>query len=286
MSGDNEIIALKASGMSVFRLLFPVLIFGLTGMALTAFMSFYGITWGRLERKSLISKVAVSHVEIGIRARTFNDEFKGMMLYVEKINLKENKLVNVFIEDKRTKNIISTVVAPEGVLYKKSDQSYNHLRLYKGAINQVDINNMSVHNINFDTYDINLDYRKKAGVTEGKQKKIKEMKYDELRNFLNKSRGENERYYTALTRFHSMFSIPFACVALGLLAVPLGIHARTFRRSFGLGLGLVFFLFYYLMLSAGWVFGKAGLYPPLIGMWVPNLAMAGLGIFLLAKTPN
>ncbi len=286
MSGDNEIVALKASGMSIVRLLFPVFIFSLIGVLLTGFMSFYAVTWGRLERKNLITKVAVSHAETGLKARTFNDGFKGMMLYVEKINLKENKLVDVFIEDKRTKNIISTVVAPKGVLYKRPDQFYYHLRLYKGVINQVDIDNMSVHSINFDTYDIDLDYKKSAGNIKEKRKKIKEMNYPQLRNYLKQSREKNERYYKALTRFHSMFSIPFACIALGLLAVPLGIQVKSFKRSFGLGLGLVFFLCYYLMLSAGWVFGKAGLYPPLVGMWVPNLVMGGLGIFLLIKTPN
>jgi lipopolysaccharide export system permease protein len=32
------------------------------------------------------------------------------------------------------------------------------------------------------------------------------------------------------------------------------------------------------------VFGEAGVYPPLIGMWVPNVAMGGIGLFLLRRT--
>jgi lipopolysaccharide export system permease protein len=40
------------------------------------------------------------------------------------------------------------------------------------------------------------------------------------------------------------------------------------------------------MLSAGSVFGEAGVYPPAIGMWVPNVVMGGLGIFLLVRTAN
>ena len=46
---------------------------------------------------------------------------------------------------------------------------------------------------------------------------------------------------------------------------------------------MIFFLFYYLMLSAGWVFGENGSYPPVIGMWVPNLVMGGIGLFLLIR---
>ena len=50
-----------------------------------------------------------------------------------------------------------------------------------------------------------------------------------------------------------------------------------------LPLGLIFFLFYYLMLSAGWVFGETGSYPPVIGMWVPNLVVGAIGLFLLVR---
>ena len=38
------------------------------------------------------------------------------------------------------------------------------------------------------------------------------------------------------------------------------------------------------MLSAGQVFGEVGVYPPAIGMWVPNVFMGGLGLFLVFRT--
>ncbi|MEJ2659010.1 MAG: LptF/LptG family permease, partial [Desulfobacterales bacterium] len=93
-------------------------------------------------------------------------------------------------------------------------------------------------------------------------------------------------YYTALIELHKKFSIPVACLALGILAVPLGIQSESAKRSTGLGMGMVFFLIYYLMLSAGSVFGEAGVYPPAIGMWVPNVVMGGLGLFLLVRAAN
>ena len=94
------------------------------------------------------------------------------------------------------------------------------------------------------------------------------------------------RYFTALTEFHKKFSIAFACFALGILAVPLGIQSQLAKRSFGLGLGLFFFLLYYLMLSAGWVFGETGVYPPVIGMWLPNVIVLSIGGVLIFKNAN
>ncbi len=49
---------------------------------------------------------------------------------------------------------------------------------------------------------------------------------------------------------------------------------------------MVFFLIYYLLLTAGLVFGETGTCPPVIGMWVPNVVMGVLGLYLLIKTAN
>jgi lipopolysaccharide export system permease protein len=112
------------------------------------------------------------------------------------------------------------------------------------------------------------------------------MSIAELRNYLKDTVNKDTKYYASLIEFHRKFSIPFACFALGLLGIPLGVQSKSAKRAFGLGLGLIFFLLYYLMLSAGWVFGEAGFYPPLIGMWVPNIVTGGIGLYLLVRTAN
>ena len=116
LSGDNEIIALKTSGMSIYGLLPPVMLFCLFGCLLTFFMTAYGMPWGKLSVKELTYRVVSSNLEVGLKDRTFNDSFKDVMLYVNKINPKNKELKDIFIEDKRTQNIVSTVVAPKGKL--------------------------------------------------------------------------------------------------------------------------------------------------------------------------
>jgi lipopolysaccharide export system permease protein len=284
LSADNEIVALKAGGLSVYSLLQPVLLFSLMGFLLTGFMSIYGVPWGRLSFKDLTLEVVSSNANIGLKERTFNDSFKDVMLYMNKIDLKSKTLINVFIEDKRNKNIVSTVVAPRGNMFNKPDSTSFHLRLYDGSINQVDIKNQATHTIKFDTYDVNLDLEKTISAAKRRSKDEKEMNLVELRQHIQTFSKKDVRYFTALTEFHKKFSIAFACFALGILAVPLGIQSQSAKRSFGLGLGLFFFLLYYLMLSAGWVFGETGVYPPVIGMWLPNVVMGGLGLFMLDRT--
>jgi len=71
---------------------------------------------------------------------------------------------------------------------------------------------------------------------------------------------------------------------MGLLAVPLGIQSRHSKKAFGIGLGLIFFLLYYILLSVGTTFGENGSYPPVVGMWMPNLVLGGFGIYLMVRS--
>ena len=286
LSNDKELVALKAGGVSIYGLMPPVLVFCIMGAVLSCFITISGIPWGTVSMKELTFQLAASHVDAGLKERTFNDSFKDVMLYINKIDLKKKVLRDVFIEDKRSQNIVSTVMAPKGRMFAEPDKLVFHLKLYKGTINQVNLENRSAHSINFDSYDVNLDFKKSLMVSRDGPKDEEEMSFGELREYLKAYPKKNEQYYMVLMELHKKFSIPFACVALGILAVPLGIQTESAKQSTGLGLGIVFFLIYYIMLSAGFVFGEAGVYPPVVGMWVPNITLGGLGLFLLVRSAN
>ncbi|MBE9543449.1 MAG: LptF/LptG family permease, partial [Proteobacteria bacterium] len=107
----------------------------------------------------------------------------------------------------------------------------------------------------------------------------------ELRQYIeNYSKSDPEDYHKARILLQRRFSIPVACLALGLLAFPLGIQSKTTKRSFGLILCLFFFFMYYLLLTAGYSFGKSGALSPVIGMWLPNFVMTGIGLYFLRQT--
>jgi len=286
LSNDKEIVALKAGGVSVYGLIPAVLVFCAMGMVLSCFITIYGIPWGTVSMKELTYQIAASHVDAGLKERTFNDSFKDVMLYINKIDLKNKILRDVFIEDKRSQDIISTVMAPKGRMFAEPDKLIFHLKLYQGTINQVNLENKSAQSINFDSYDVNLDLKQSLMVSKGGPKDEEEMSFGELREYLKAYPQKNEQYYMVLMELHKKFSIPFACFALGILAVPLGIQTESTKQSTGLGLGMVFLLIYYILLSAGFVFGEAGVYPPIIGMWVPNIALGGLALFFLVRSAN
>jgi len=284
LSSDNEIVAIKSCGLSIYGLLPPVLIFALIGFLLTLFITLFGIPRAKASLEEMALKVAASNADIGLKERTFNDTFKGVMLYVNKIDMKNKKLVDVFIEDKRQPDTVSTVIAPEGRLIGEPEKFIYHLILSNGSIHQTNLKERSVNSIQFDTYTLSLDFKKEMGQVGPRDKHREEMSIAELRQFIEDSANKDEDYYKAKIVLHRRFSIPVACLALGLLAFPLGIQSKSTKRSFGLIACLFFFFLYYLLLTAGYSFGESGAYPAVIGMWVPNFVIAGIGLYFLRQT--
>jgi lipopolysaccharide export system permease protein len=284
LSSDNEITALKSGGISFYRLLPPVFLFSLFGFFLTSFMTLVGVPWGNVSLEKLALKVLSSNVDIGLKERTFNDSFENVMLYVNKIDIKDKKIIDIFIEDKRQAEMVSTVVAPEGRLISDPDKSAIHLQLFNGTIHQTNLKNRSVNSISFDTYLLNFELDRKVVKFEDKKKDADEMGLAELREYIKKSKTRDKDYWKAQIVFHRKFAYPIACFALALSAMPLGIQSGSVKRSFGLALGLFFFFLYYLLLSIAIILGESGKLHPAVGMYLPIVITGFIGLYLFNNT--
>lgn len=284
MSADNEVTAVKAGGASVYRFLPPVLLFCVIAGLMTAVMTVFLAPKGKLAIQTLGKEVAASNIEVGLKARTFNGSFDGVMLYVNEIDMDDGRLKDIFLEDSRDPRIVSSIVAPKGELLSGENRYAYVLRLYGGGVNQVDLEGGSVNATRFTTYDIHLDLRQVAG-KKVVRKHRDEMSIPELLAYIKDPEQGVEQVNSARMELHEKFSIPFACLALGLLAVPVGMQSASSRqRGSGVGIGLFFFLFYYLLLAAGWSIGESAKYPPGLGMWMPDMVMGGIGFYLLRRT--
>jgi lipopolysaccharide export system permease protein len=285
MSADNEIVALKSSGIHPNRFLVPVALFCLMGWLMTSAITGMIMPWSNRAYIDLSTRLAQTHIDAIIKERTFIDSFDGIMLYVNNIDIQDRSMKDVFIEDRRNKDISNVIIAPQGRISAGAKDQTIRLRLFNGAINQVDIQRQSAQAIAFETYEMTLDLKKLiAKKGSGGRKSIDEMTISELRHNLKTFKKENKRYFKALMKLHEKFALPAACFALGLLAIPLGMQSKTDKRAMGTVVGILFFLLYYIILSVGWALGESGTLPPAVGMWTPNILTAAIGIFLYRRT--
>ena len=83
---------------------------------------------------------------------------------------------------------------------------------------------------------------------------------------------------------HKKFSIPMASLVFILIGAPLGIMVRKGGFSVSMAFSLGFFIIYWAFLIAGEEFADRGSLSPALSMWLPNLILGALGIFLCYRT--
>jgi LPS export ABC transporter permease LptG len=81
-------------------------------------------------------------------------------------------------------------------------------------------------------------------------------------------------------------AFPFVTFVMTLLAVPFGVTTGRRGALYGIGLGIVIALSYWFLMSVFVAIGKAGLLPPILAAWTPNIIVSASAIYLLltAKT--
>ena len=51
-------------------------------------------------------------------------------------------------------------------------------------------------------------------------------------------------------------------------------------------MGMFIFILYYVLMTAGRVFGQMGFYHPAVGLWAPNILVGIGGMIMLIRTAN
>ena len=79
-------------------------------------------------------------------------------------------------------------------------------------------------------------------------------------------------------------AFPFVTFVMTLLAVPFGVTTGRRGALYGIGLGIVIALSYWLVMSVFIAVGKTGLLPPYLAAWTPNIIVSACAAYLLLTT--
>jgi lipopolysaccharide export system permease protein len=280
LSADNEITALKAAGVGLLQLLPPVAMLSMLAWLGSSALAIWGLPWGNHNFENLVFQTARAKTELALRERVFLDTFPGLLIYINRLP-GEGQMQDVFIVDERDPGRVYTVVAKRGKLYPAS-QGKVTVRLFDGTLHTVGLGLKSAQTAQFDSYDVTMEAGGFGTAQRTGQKHEKEMSVTELLEGMDKEQAGSRRYYLLDMELQKKFTLPFSCLVMALIGLPLGIHSRS-GRSWGVAVALVIFFSYYIMLSAAWSFGAQGVYPPKVGMWVPNAIFGLVGLLLFNR---
>ena len=87
-----------------------------------------------------------------------------------------------------------------------------------------------------------------------------------------------------LTEYHKRIVLTAGCFILTLLGLPLALKSKAGSRNIGIPLGLSFFIFYYVLITAAKGMCDSTSLPIWLVMWSPNILFTFLTIIILTIT--
>jgi len=279
-SADNEITVLKASGVSLIQIYYPVAIASLLAFVAAIVIGYFLVPQSNFATKRLLFELASQNASIGIKEKVFNADFEGLLLYADKIPADGQYMEGVIISDNRIIGEQNTILAKKAFLVADPKLMIVKLRMENGSIHTVSSDLKNYRKVDFKSYDINLDLSATLAAFTDEHKSSGDMTMTELLERMKKPGLGDAAVREMAIEVHKKFSIPLSCIFFGLLALPLGITSHRAVKSRGFAVGILIVATYYLLRIGGEALVETGRLSPVIGVWTPNLIFAFLGIYL------
>ena len=101
LSTDSEITALKSCGVSLYQIALPIGACTIIILLCSFFLTLFVRPWSNTTLKQTFYEVTKTRVTAGLKDKTFNDAFEGLVIYAEEIPPPGTLLKGVMIADTR-----------------------------------------------------------------------------------------------------------------------------------------------------------------------------------------
>ena len=271
---NNELAAMQTAGVSVYRILVPIL--ASTLLICGIFAVFYNLVASpALHRAKQLQKNIPSR-------RSRNVVFKGQhnrLFYIQSLDLVRETIDRMTIYELNPNGTISQLIFADSARW-----SPNQWHLTKGFIRRFD-DNAEVAFEPFVTKQINRAEEPERFA--GSDKNPQAMTIGELRKQIRYKRMAGQTIRREQVKIHHKMAYPFAAFVVVLIGAPISI--RFGKAGFFAGLLIAFFLaFMYWGISLATLegLGENGKLPPIVACWGANVLYATAGSILIWKTPK
>jgi lipopolysaccharide export system permease protein len=297
LSGDSEIVVMRASGISLYKLLSPVICFGILSAGLCFLVSFWLKPIGYQALSQVFFEIARNKTSAGLTAGVFND-LGTLTLYTEEIEYSSGGITKVLIDDRRETDSRKIVIADSGTITSNPSEQEIRFDLRDGSIQELKGEKYSI--TNFATNSLSVASDDLYDQEENGDRRIREYRTHELRSEIRdrslkegepipdeKEQERNEKQLTKLKiELSKRYAMPIAALLLALLAMPLGIQPPRAQKTWGVGIsttiGLFVFVLYYGLLSVSVALAESTRASTGIAVWIPN-AVTALVMYVAVK---
>lgn len=281
MARHHEIVAMKAAGLSLYRIFAPLF---LMGMVISLIVMIAGETVvpfsnqkkGNLERLQIKKQASR---ELKARFNLLYDGSSGRQFYIKRYNIPEATMdsVSIFQVDGQNR-IMRRIDAAKGkwagnawVLEKVIDRKF----MADGSEVSDSVSTMTL-----------AGYEETPESFSKRELLPDEMGFFELRKFIDRLKRSGNSVQQFMVDLYLKISFPFANFIILLFGLPLLSNSRKGSATSGFALSLLICFIFWGLLQTGRALGHSATLSPILAAWLPNLIFGAIGGFLLYRTPK
>jgi len=275
LAGDNEIVAIRSSGINPFTMILPLLIVGVILSLVLVIFNDRVIPYAHFASRKTLIEVGVKNPAAALEPGVFINSFKDYVLFIYRIE--KNKLINIRIYEPREGKPTRTIVAKYGEFIVVPESNMVKLKLIDGSTDEPDPENPNnFYKLNFKTYFMGLNLSQ-AQDKDKIEKKPKDMTIQELRDEVRKIEKSGIDPMPLVTAIHEKIALAFSCLVFILFGAPLAIITHRREKAINFGIAFLVVGLYYLLFIGAEAMSLQGVINPAIGMWLPNIIFAAIG---------
>ncbi len=273
MARDNELIAMKALGFSLYRVMRTLLGVGLV-ISIGVFILSEGIAAETNKKKAEITQNYLEGKKRNYKKlRDIQiQEPPDKVISMDVFDPDKNIATHVKIITFKDSDLISRIDAP--VMFWEDGK----WMINKGVIRIFEEDKEINEKIEEPMFFSFVFSPKELLMT---QVRPDEMDFNELKYFIQLIRKSGGEVYRWLTDYYLRLSFPLSNIIIVLFSIPLAYNRRHKSLAVGFGLSLVICFFYFGLVKMGQTLGQNGSIPPLIGAWIGNVIMGTIGVSYL-----
>jgi len=281
LSGDRETVALQACGVSLVRMLYPVLLLAVAATGATIYVLVVALPDANQAFRELTYRTLATKAEEEVRPRVFFEDFPNTVLYVRELAPGGAGWTDVFLVDTRKADHPDIYVAERGRVALDRERRLMDLVLFNGSLHRVNPNDPGTYEVqHFEHLVLSMDSDAvfpDAAPSRG----YPELTIPQLEEEAERLRKDGLSPHRAIMEIHRKFSIPVACLVFGLIGLGLGVTSRKDGKlaSFTLGVAVIFA--YYVIMYTAEAMAKAALVSPHWALWLPNIVLGAFGMGLI-----
>ncbi len=281
LSGDNEVTALRTSGVSIYKVVLPVVISGFIISLISVPLNDKILPQSEFAARKLLKRIGIKNPTAMLEPGVFVKGFKDYVIFI--YNVKGNMLEDIRIYQPQEGKPTRTIVAKRGEVIPLPEENSVKLKLSDGTADEISSEKPDeFYKLSFKNYymTLNLD---EAVDTATIQKKAREKSIKEILLDIKNLSEETIAVIPLSIELHKKLALAFSSLVFVLVGIPLAITTHRRERFVGFGLAIVLFLIYWGIMLTGIAFAIRGIIPPWLGVWSADILLFGTGVVMFYR---